>query len=361
MAGLTPFYNAFNNPANITIACYGDSTTFGTGSTNTIGWPGALRSLVVNRWGTGSNGLHTRDRNTSLTTSGDAWTKATTSDTWDRTPCKSGVLAQQAVYLANGSTKIATWTKPSILTVDGFYIWAVDGASSGNFSYSTDGGTSWTNVSETWSQNNSIKRILVRTSISGTNTVKVRAANAAGTAVNCYFIGIEPITKTSTYTIQNWAAAGENTATFVRTTSGNWHEALDLLQPQLVIFMFTNDAPFAEALGATDASGYIPLYNSLADTVTGYGGSILFMNFFEQVGRNVTMQAIFRAAIKSVAANYGMPCIDFYDLVGDGQAAIDAGYVSSGDIHPNDAGCAFIAQQVWKVIGRRNRGATTRV
>lgn len=361
MAGLTPFYNSLNNPANIKIVCFGDSTTFGTSTTNNLGWPGALRSLAAARWGTGSDGLHTRDRNTSLTTSGNAWTKATTSDAWDRSPCLAGVLAQAATYLGNGSAKIATWTKPSYLTVNGFYIWAVDGASSANFSYSTDGGTSWTDVSQTWTQSNSIKRILVNTTITGTNTVKVRGANAAGTAVNCYFIGIEPITTSSTYVIQNWAAASENTASFVRTTSGNWHEAFDLLQPQLVIYMMTNDIGITEALGGTDVTTWRPLIESIFNVVTGYGGSMILMNFFEQVGRNVTLQADYRAMNKDIAASYGMPCIDFYDLVGNGQAAIDAGYVNSGDIHPNDTGAAYMAQQIWKVIGKSGIGARTRV
>lgn len=364
MAGLTPFYNTFNDPKTIKIACIGDSTTFGTSTTGTLGWPGALRSLAAARWGTGSDGLHTRDRNITLTTSADAWTKATTSDAWDRSPCLAGVLAQQATYLANGSTKIATWTKPAALTVNGFYIWAVDGASSGNFSYSLDGGSSWTNVSQTWTQGNSIKRIFVGSNVTGTNTVKVRAANAAGTAVNCYFMGIEPTTTTSTYVIQNWGAASENTGSFVRTSSGNWHEALDLLQPQLLIFMMTNDEAITAALGGDESDiepNWRPLIESLADVVTGYGGSMLFMNFFEQTGRSVTMQATYRALIKTIAAEYGMPCIDFYDLVGDYQASVDAGYVNATDIHPNDTGAAFMAQQVWKVIGKSNLGARTRV
>ncbi len=354
MPGLDPLFNAFNDPKNIVIACMGDSDTFGTGTTNLLGWPGALRSIAAARWGTGSDGLHTRDRNTTIS---GTWTKATTSDAWDRSPGLAvGAFSAIGTYLANGSANIWIWTKPSYLTVDGFYIWAVDGASSGNFSYSTDGGTTWNNVSVTWNQTNSIKRILVNTSITGTNTVQVRAANASGTAVNTYIMGIEPITKKSTYTIHNWGAAGQFSINFVRNTAGNWHEALDLLQPQLVTYMITNDIVLDPV-----ANDWKPTVQTLASTVTGYGGSMLFMNFFEQYQRDVTAQANYRAMIKDVAASYGMPIIDFYDLVPGGyQGSVDAGYVNATDIHPNDAGATFMAQQIWKVISKPYRGAQFR-
>ena len=359
MPGLDPFYATFNNPKNTVIACVGDSTTFGTNTTNLLGWPGALRTLMTPRWGNGGDGLHTRDRNTTMTTGSDAWTLATTSNTWDCAPCLSAFTFSNAgTWLGNTATKIATWTKPSFLTVNAFYIWAVDGTSAGNFSYSTDGGTTWLNVSATWTGSNTLKRILVPTQITGTNTIKIRGANATGTAVNCYLAGIEPITNSTAPILHNLGAPGEDTASFVRTTSGNWHAFFDLLQPPLVFYMITNDESFWEAFGGDLRPAFQAKMETLATMVTGYGGCMVFMNFFEQAGRDVTMQAEMRVLVKTVAAEYGMPVIDFYDLVGNNAATVAAGYMLAGDVHPTDAGATFMAQQIWKLIAKSGVGAT---
>lgn len=122
--------------------------------------------------------------------------------------------------------------------------------------------------------------------------------------------------------------------------------------------MITNDESFWEAFGGDLRPAFQAKMETLATMVTGYGGCMVFMNFFEQAGRDVTMQAEMRVLVKTVAAEYGMPVIDFYDLVGNNAATVAAGYMLAGDVHPTDAGATFMAQQIWKLIAKSGVGAT---
>jgi hypothetical protein len=155
--------------------------------------------------------------------------------------------------------------------------------------------------------------------------------------------------------VHNLGANSEFLFETVRTTSGNWHAWLDLVQPPLVTCMFTNDIVFF------DIAAWQTRWETLMSTVTGYGGSVLAMNFFEQAPtiRDISQQDQMRQVVKLVAKNYGMPYLDFYDLVGDYAATYAAGYYDSpsGDIHANDAGCLFMAKKIWGAIARSNVGA----
>ncbi len=359
MAGLTPWFNALADPPSAHIVTIGDSTSWGTNTTGNLGWADVLRTKFATRFGErSSDGIHDPFRNTSLTTSTDAWTKATTSNTWDRSLANMGSYNQQGTYLGNGATKIATWTKPSTITYHEMTIWVVDGSGTGDFSYDITGLGFWAAIpTQTWNNDNSIKRIKIQ-GLNSPATFRIRAANSAGTATNVYLLGFEPTTGSRTSpTIHALGAPSHYTSTFNRTTSGNWHAILDVLQPQLVTFMMTNDAALLQTLGGS-ASGIDSAYrtgiNGIADVVTGYGGSMLFMGFMEQdpSGRGSDFQQAYRDLVKSVAGNYGMPYIDFYDLVGGGYSVSNGlGYMSDG-LHPSDTGAAWMAGEIWKVIGR---------
>ena len=352
MSGLDPFYNNFNNPANIVMGAFGDSTTEGNVAVSNGGWVEQLRILADPRWPRGSDGTHPFNRDPWTTTSGvDAWTGSTTSDVWDCQPCLGGVGLYQATWLGNTATKIATWTKPGSLTVEAFTIYAVDGPSSANFSYSVDNGA-WTNVSITWNQDNTIKQIKIAMAV--TNTVRIRGANSSGTARNAYIMGLEPTRRGPGWIIHNFGNNADFGFNLTRSTAGNGHAWFDLVQPSLCTWMYTNDAIFY------DSATYQSNMSTFADMVIGYGGSVLFMNFFEQPGRAAAMTGM-RADLKTVAANYNMPYIDFYDLVGDNAAAIAAGYMNAADLHPNNAGAVFMAQEIWKVISKSGIGAKRRI
>jgi lysophospholipase L1-like esterase len=350
MSGLEPFWDTFNDPSTIHWAVYGDSTSEGNIGPTNGGWVEQVRVLADNRWQRGGDGLHPLNRDSwTLTTSPNAWTKATSSNAWDCGPMNGSLGSVAAsTYLANGASKIATWTKPSAVTAATFTIYVVDGASAGNFSYSLDGGSNWTDVSETWAANNTIKRVRIPAPV--TSTLKVRAANAAGTATNVYLVGGEPHTTNNGFVIHNLAANSEFQFNVVRGGTGNWHAFLDLVQPALVSIMFTNDALLF------DPSIFEDELIELADTVTGYGGAVLFMNYFEQ-DRSPENLASMRQITKNVAAASGMPVVDLYDAVGGGFEVADGlGYMADA-LHPSDAGAVFIAQQVWPVIARPDLAA----
>ena len=191
----------------------------------------------------------------------------------------------------------------------------------------------------------------------------IRAANSSGTAVNTYLIGVETHTNTPGLVIHNVAGDGELSYTIVRAGAGNWHEWLDTVTPPLVFFMITNDIAYLTTT-FTDSSwvNFNGRLRSFADVVTGYGGSVIFMNFFERPApADTSIQAQMRIVVKAVGNDYGMPVIDFYDLVGDNATAVAAGYMNSGDIHENNAGAVFMAQSIWPYICKTGKGVQRRV
>lgn len=347
MGRLDPWFALHNNVATIRMSTFGDSTTVGDINTTIGGWPEQIRQLAATRWGNGGDGFHYNTRNWTYTTAGNAWTNSTTSDAWD-----SGIF-QAGTKLANGSAKVATWTKPAALTVASFEIVIVDGATSANFAYRIDGGA-WTDTTFTLAQNNGQKRLRVNSPI--TSTLDVRGANAAGTGVNCYLLGMMPYTKSPGLIIDNVSLDGQLLQFQERTTSGQAHAYISDMQPKLATVMFTNDV----ISGFWNQSTYQTNMQNFCDAITAQGGSVLFINYFEQQrsapdGGTVN-QAQLRAATKAAAVAKGMPCLDLYDLVGDNAAAQAAGYMDSNPLHATDAGCAFIAQQVWKLIASSGRG-----
>lgn len=359
MAGLQPWFSALSDPGNARVVCMGDSTTWGTGTTGGLGWPDALRTKLATRFRErASDGLHDSFRNFTFTTSADAWTKATTSDSWDRSLALSGSSPPaQATYLGNGATKIATWTKPSTLTVKELTFWVVDGSGASDFSYDVTGLGFWGNIpTQTWNNDNSIKQIKIQPG--NISSIRVRCSNAAGTATNVYLLGIEPTNGTrSSPVIHNLGAPSQMSTAFNRITSGNWHAFLDVVQPHLVTYMMTNDSAFTQNFGGQPsnvATTWQSTVEAIVSQVTGAGAAMVLIAFFEQdpASRGSAYQQAYRDMLRTIAGNYGVPYIDLYDLMGGGYSyASGLGYIADG-LHPTDTGAAWIADQVWKVIGR---------
>lgn len=353
MGGLDPWYALQNDISSLRMCTYGDSATVVVGATNG-GWVQQLRVLANTRWGNGGDGIHAvgngagLTRNWVFTTGGNAWTGSGASDAW------SGAFLQGQTMLANGATKTATWTNPS-LNVDSFMLYIIDGSGSADFSYSLDSGSNWINAGFTGLvQDNTMKRVTINTPVGASSTVMVRAANAAGTAVNLYLIGLNPRTKSPGLVIDN---VSQNTAALAGISQQGtrpWQDYLNLIQPKLAVICFTNDV-----LTPTFLSNYQTNMQNFCDGATANGGSVLFINFFEQdpTNRPIADQANLRAQNKAAAKAKGMPCLDLYDLVGDFAATNVLGYLNADKVHPSDAGCVFMAQQVWKIIAGSRVGA----
>lgn len=344
-------WKAISDPTTRVIAAFGDSTGQGTVGVTNGGYCEILRELMRSRWGKACAGFFgTWWSHWSYTTGGNAWTNATVSDAWDVGPYMPQ-FSPAHTKRADTASKIATWTKPSGLQVTSFTLYMVDGAGSGNFSYSIDGG-SYTNVSNSWNQDNSLDAITINSPVS--STVAIRGANASGTGVNTYLVGIEPHSGTTGVKLHNLCVNGEATYSVVRTTAGDWGKWIDLVQPDLITIMYTNDVL---VFNATD---YQNRLQSLISRVTAYGGEAILMSFFEQDGRDTTTQATMRSIHASLAQSNNIPHINFYDLVGGGySAAVAAGYMSDA-LHPSNSGAVFIANHMWAHIGRTDRGVKLR-
>lgn len=116
-----------------------------------------------------------------------AWTDVTAADLFDKGPYGLGK------YSATGTGGTVTFTRPAFRTVVGFALYWIDlnrlsGTNGGNWSYSVDGGT-YTAMGQTIAHDNGLKKFYVSGAV--TSSVAVRAANAAGTAVGTFPIGIE--------------------------------------------------------------------------------------------------------------------------------------------------------------------------
>lgn len=274
----------------------------------------------------------------SLTTGGDAWTRATTSDAWDRGPLL-GTTTGCGTFTGAGSGKVATWTKPSHVTVTSFTLHVVDGASSANFAYRIDGGA-WTNVSNTWGQDNSYDRITINSAV--TSTVEVRCANAAGTSVQTYLVGLEPHDSGgSGPVVHALGASSEFSFTVVRTTSGDWDAWLQAVQPAYVIL----ECPFSNDIAFWPSSSVEANMQAIIDAVDGYGGETMLFCSGEQDGRNTTHQAEMRTMAHDLASTNGLYIVDVYDLWGNYAAANAAGYMFDS-LHPSTAGTRYMAQRL---------------
>ena len=350
------------------IAVISDSIGENDATYNLTAFPWHVRERLARRWGASSSFGMLGCWHDVWTFAG-TWTQATTSDAWDvGVYYNAGVTPFSGVNLGNAAADIATYTKlggdHNILwvgeAITGFKLYVVDGASSANFSYSVDGGA-WTDVTGvTWGQDNGIEVITIGTAV--TSTVEVRGANAAGTAANVYLMGIEPTTA-GTGPVLHWlSSGGQDSRQVVRTTSGDWTAWLDLVQPQVVVWLLVNDLlDVIWDTGAGNGADYQTRLEAVADVVSGYGGSMVLVNYFghnhsgmdgvtgsppspASSGANSQQMATINAA---VATSYGFEAIDLYDLVGNFTTTNAAGYLAVDELHPSDPGGEVITQWVW--------------
>lgn len=349
-------WHALSSDAAHTVACFGDSTTEGTGQTNPaeLSWPAILRTRLSVAWGRQTNGFLGPWRDDYLTFAGTP-TQSATSDTWNRGPFSIDTL-DSTVFRLNSSTDIATYTVRGA-PVQHVKLYVIDGPSSGNFSVSIDGGA-FANVSNTWSQDLSMDLLTINGPIS--STLRIRGANAAGTTVLAYLVGVEAdYNAAAGAVVHNVGSAGAFGAFLVRLSgdSGDWGAWLDRVQPAVATWMFTNDVT-----ALWNPTNWQARAEAFVDRVRANGGEAILMSFYEQGSRSITDQAEARSRLKTVAAAKVCPLIDFYDLVGDAAAAVAAGLMpSTSDVHATTKGHRYIADRVFNLLGRQRASVRARV
>lgn len=356
MARLTDWEN-IANPTDRVVAIIGDSVGELDAGGTVSPYPILIREKMRLKWGisgTGLRGVWTDDW--SFTTGGNAWTASTNSNTWAKGPY-NGLYEYANTMRASTSSMTATWTKPHWVrsSITSFKFHVVDGAGSANFSYRVDGG-SWTNVTNTWSQDDSYDIINVATTV--TSTVQIRGANAAGTSVNVYLIGIECITGTGA-TLHDITASGEGLYATARSGgAADLNAWIDAIQPKLIVVCYTNDLvnTFWNTTRITDD------LQSIVDRQAPYG-KVIPMPFWGQDryadgpddARNTELANIYTAAATASNSEY----IDLWARYGNYAAVNALGFMADG-LHPSDTGSIEIARVLWALLSRGTGNARFR-
>lgn len=349
-------WRAITDNSQRIIACFGDSVTEGTGG-NCGGYPEILRQLMTKKWASGGYGFYGTWRSHWVYTSGaNAWdtSQGGSSKPWNIGPYDGGIMdVNTKVVIGNTASKIATWYRysyqwPAQLyseggpAIDSFTLWVVDSTGSGTFSYSIDGGA-WTNVSYSWSNNNTLARITINSPIA--NNLRVRGANAAGTATNLYLVGIEPKVSTPGSLVHNMGAASEFTFSSIRLDNSKWGGWLDIIKPKVATIIYTNDLDFG-----WDSTSYQNRLQAFIDKVAANGGETIIITMWGQNGRNAANYTAQRSIHQNLANVNNLYHLNLYDLVGDFSAAQAAGLISD-NLHPNNNGYARIADYLWSYLG----------
>lgn len=276
-----------------------------------------------------------------------SWTRATTSDVWDRGPLL-GSSAGCGTFRASGATNTATWTRPSGLSVTSMAVWVVDASGAGTFSTRTDGG-SWTNISGTFTGSNTLLRLPVSTV--PTSTFEVRAANAAGTSTTVYLVGVEAVAAPGVVTIHALGAAAEFSDVLHRTTAGSVTDWWALAAPQWLVaeLPFSNDIAFWPA-------SYASRIESWLASVMAFGTRPILWCFPEQgASRSTATQSAMRAAAKTIGANLGIPVVDTSTHWGTYSAAVSAGLLQADELHPTAYGNHRLASLLTGIIAAAHR------
>lgn len=348
---------AISDPATRVIACVGDSTT-------EIGWAARLREIMYHRWGYGGFGVRHMGK---FSANGDGvseWipsgtpTKGTNSDAWHIGFHNNGANTNCGTWRLNNSSDIQKWTKPiDCPDITGFKLLVCDGVSSANFSYRIDGG-SWTNVSHTWVHDNSLVQLTINTAV--TSTVEVRGANAAGTAVLTYMVGIEPLCASTGVKVHEICASGGFSSGIIRTgTSGDWTQWFTQEQPDVVFCNHVNDVVnFFWGAGAPAA--YSSRMDAFAQLVTGWGGIFIPYTYFEfgdGVDPTVANQTTKAGLELAIANGYGGHYYNMKSLYGDRTQVVTDGYIKAEDItHPTPKGSRVMANHAWNILGWQPTG-----
>lgn len=294
------------------------------------------------------------------------WSDTASTDAWDKAPY--GVTAAGATKVlkhGNGSTKTVTFTAGADILYPnvGFCLYYLDYTSAGNWSYSLDGGTSYTNMGQTIQNNNVIKKFYVPTPIVRGKTVIVRAADSAASGAGCCILGIEvfyqtPLTADGLI-VHNIAVSGADLHELVLSTSGDRMAFFDSVvgatgtisnSPNVgLIIEHINDVTSID--NTTTWNTDLGLLNTRVSPLCPIG----IWSPWEAINASydTTDQAAYRTQTKTSAASFSptWKTLDLYDdLVSNsitGNAAtIAAGYLHDA-VHPSQAGHIWMANKVY--------------
>lgn len=319
----------------------GDSITEGIITGNS--WVGLLYRMLrtTGEWGqcAGIGVRHTAADD--IVVSG-SWTAATGAEPWDRMPWVNSVGQNGSCYTSNAGTgSTIEWTRPGWVegTITAVDILWVDGAGTGDWSYSINGG-GWTAMGQTRVGDNQLKKFTV----TGSNitSIRVRAATAGGTATRIYFAAFRPhynLTLTGAgqaFELHNLGSASNFAATLVRATPGNPWNIYSLYNPTLVTLEFSNDVVFGDP----------DLYGTWIDQILAaipQPCDVLGIVPPMQNGRPDTLQKAYARVFRNVLLDHRHSCIDLQVIWGSWG---EAGPLMADNLHPSLLGERDMAHRV---------------
>lgn len=326
------------------VVLLGDSIVQGVGATDaTTSWAAQLRDSLQTDLGDGGGGFYPLWR--------PEWAEAGTG--WSTVPSDSALdksLFQYVQGTTGGTSDIYTWTKPAGMTVDSFDIYFCSGPFATPFSYSIDGGA-WTNIAGFTPNTNALLKQTIVASV--TTSIRIRAANAAGSSILTWLVGIGVNTSTADVVrVHNVGHSADYLVLLDRTTSGDPYAMFDHIVPDLAIVgPLSNDVEIYQALESSlpsaRAAYKVDMLNLVAE-LQGKGSSVLIVKVFEQ-DRDVDWQAEFRLVIDEVVDETGAASIDFYQLWGP-LAEVQAADLTTDNIHPNQNGHDSMATHITTAV-----------
>lgn len=265
-----------------------------------------------------------------------------------------------------GPGDVATFTPPAGSSTDLIDLYWIDGGLLvfGNFRVSKDGGSTWSQIDSISGHTRVGSNNLVKTTITGpiTGSFKIQASSNGSNSVGVAFAGVSLRSSSVTHGIRihEFGAGGRYQANLTRTTTGSPLAMLTtpgFINPDLCVFLFSNDV-LLHGNATTFKTRYQAILLTLA--LAELTPDVILVCPPEQGGNRAGVkatQALFRAVTHEVAdeTNAGLDLarvavLDLGEAWGEISDSLAAGLMDDDEIHPSEAGHAYIADQVARML-----------
>lgn len=247
----------------------------------------------------------------------------------------TAVLSNTATTNGNNGTGFLEIASSAPVNVTALDIFWVDGIASNGaaFTYSTDGGTTFTAVTQAASGGPLLKKTTV--TVTNPHSLIIRANTGTGTTksqtIQCGIIAYQATPTGAGFNLLNMSRDGSALSTFCSGGVGDGLAFLDNglggwggLRPDLVVVMFSNDVTQSTlALWQNNINKLWARIDSYADVV--------FIGCYEQSGRSTTDQANFRSAAKTIMGAGATPSWAVSDGVTNTTTTITSATASFGE------------------------------
>ncbi len=337
------------------IFCWGDSVTQGVGvSSKTVSYVDALRNILRTDF---NEEIHEGFQPIFWLSSS---ARYSSSGGWSNVGTTASNLSphgatQNAIRSTNTTLRTVTWTRPTAVSVTQCIFYWVDDSTTtagAKWSYSTDGGSVWTEVSTTSPGTPTLQKTTV-TGLSNPTDIRFRNASAAGTTYtnSPVFLGLDVRHGTTGWVVHN---VGQSGATFAVGTNaaiyasrlGDWKPLFTDIQPELIIFEFSNDTV------GYDASAFTAGMNTFFTNVNSYSDVVAY-GFPDQarLTGSADLDNVRNAYMNGIINNGGAG-VNFKERWGTASAASSLGLMEAGlfPIHPNETGDLEVASTIARFL-----------